>query len=427
MVGGENLGTAATALALVDGLRLTTYNKVMSTIVLTWELGGGLGHILKMRPVAQALVQRGHRVVAILKDVVRGHYFFDPLGIPCLPAPIQQRPPANQFGAAHTFGHVLHDSGFSNAKSLQARASSWRQLYELIQPDLVLCDHSPTALLAARAFPCRRVVMGTGFACPSHCAEFLDWRPSLGADRDKLNQDDAAVVACVNQVLSNWNCPPLSHLTDLYSDADEVLLFTFEELDPFAPRSDQRYWGIWPEPGGATPQWPVGNGPKVLAYLKPFPSQRALLEELSGRNIPTILFAPQVPVEMRKRFDNSSLQFVDEPMDLTVAAKQCDFAILNGTNATTAAILLAGKPILQIPLMLEQRLTTERNIQHGMAIGGSDQKGEQLVSALKDMLARCDALTAGAQRFASKYAAIDPAVQIQEAADRLEELAAAIR
>ncbi len=399
----------------------------MSTIVLTWELGGGLGHILLMRPLAQALVQRGHRVVAILKDVVRGEHFFEPLGIPCLAAAIQQRPPANQFGAAHTFGHVLHDSGFSDAKSLQARASSWRQLYELIQPDLVLCDHSPTALLATRNFPCRRVVMGAGFACPSHCEELPDWRPSAGANRDKLNQDDAAVLACANQVLRNWNCPPLSHLTDLYSDADETLLFTFEEFDPFAPRSGQRYWGTWPEPSGATPQWPVGNGPKVLAYLKSFSSQRALLEDLARQKIPTLLFAPQAPVEARKQFGESSLQFVDEPIDLTVAAKQCDFAILNGTNATTAAILLAGKPILQIPLMLEQRLTTERNIQHGMAIGGSAQKGEQLVSALNEMLARCDVLTTGAQRFASKYASLDPVVQIQEATDRLEELAGAIR
>ena len=45
--------------------RLTT----MATILLAWELGGGLGHFMNLRPVAEGLARRGHRVVAVLRDL----------------------------------------------------------------------------------------------------------------------------------------------------------------------------------------------------------------------------------------------------------------------------------------------------------------------------------------------------------------------
>jgi hypothetical protein len=41
----------------------------MSTILLTWESGGGLGHLLQMMPLATALVKRGHRVHVALRNL----------------------------------------------------------------------------------------------------------------------------------------------------------------------------------------------------------------------------------------------------------------------------------------------------------------------------------------------------------------------
>jgi UDP:flavonoid glycosyltransferase YjiC (YdhE family) len=36
----------------------------MATILLTWELGAGLGHLVNLLPLARGLLQRGHRVYA---------------------------------------------------------------------------------------------------------------------------------------------------------------------------------------------------------------------------------------------------------------------------------------------------------------------------------------------------------------------------
>ena len=39
----------------------------MATILLTWELGGGLGHLANLGPIAGLLTDRGHRVCAALR------------------------------------------------------------------------------------------------------------------------------------------------------------------------------------------------------------------------------------------------------------------------------------------------------------------------------------------------------------------------
>ena len=41
----------------------------MPTVLLAWELGGGLGHFMNLRPLAEGLRRRGHRVVAALRDL----------------------------------------------------------------------------------------------------------------------------------------------------------------------------------------------------------------------------------------------------------------------------------------------------------------------------------------------------------------------
>jgi hypothetical protein len=40
----------------------------MATILLVWELGAGTGHAMHSAPLVNALVQRGHRVLASLPD-----------------------------------------------------------------------------------------------------------------------------------------------------------------------------------------------------------------------------------------------------------------------------------------------------------------------------------------------------------------------
>ena len=66
-----------------------------------------------------------------------------------LPAPWKSRP-TEQVETVVTYADLLLNIGFGDGEAFTVHLHAWRNLFELVQPDLLVCDHSPTALLAAR-------------------------------------------------------------------------------------------------------------------------------------------------------------------------------------------------------------------------------------------------------------------------------------
>jgi UDP:flavonoid glycosyltransferase YjiC (YdhE family) len=63
----------------------------MATILLTWELGGGMGHLANLAPLARGLAERGHRVTAALSDLSRAHRAFAGVPVAFFQAPHRLR------------------------------------------------------------------------------------------------------------------------------------------------------------------------------------------------------------------------------------------------------------------------------------------------------------------------------------------------
>src|SRR5947209_14563841 len=118
----------------------------MATVLLAWELGSGLGHLTQIALLANALAIQGHRVFAAVRNVGRAPAALDP-AVRLLPAPFSS-PGVRPIRPAHTFAHVLADIGWNDERSLAAHAEAWRNLYRLTRPEMIVFDHSPTALLA---------------------------------------------------------------------------------------------------------------------------------------------------------------------------------------------------------------------------------------------------------------------------------------
>jgi UDP:flavonoid glycosyltransferase YjiC (YdhE family) len=57
--------------------------------------------------------------------------------------------------------------------------------------------------------------------------------------------------------------------------------------------------------------------------------------------------------------ESPTLHRAERRMDVTRAAAECDVAVLNGGHGVTAEMLLAGKPVLAVPLVLEHQMTGE--------------------------------------------------------------------
>jgi hypothetical protein len=413
----------------------------MKAILLTWELGGGQGHLTKLVPLVRVLHERGHRVIAALKDLSRAESAFAALDVEYLQGPSKTRFSDKTIPVPRSFAQILHDKGYCDIDELWAMASAWRNLFALVKPDLIVFEYSPTALLAACGLALKKALLGTGFCCPVDEYPLRDLRPWIRDDaRQRLQRDEDAVLRNMNAVLERWRQPPLERVAHLFRDVDEIFLATVPELDHYpgrggalangqaltpcpspGGRGEIRYWGAWPNMGGCAPQWPEGEGKKVFAYLKGFPALPRLLQRLCELRCPTIVYGDGVGAALRERFQAPTLRYEIQRLDLAQVGRSCDLAILNGTHGTSFSMLMAGKPILQLPLVLEQVLLSYAVGRLGAAIVVMPDRPDAVVVALERMLCT-PAYAQAAQAFAAKYAGYDPQRQIAAVIGRVEEL-----
>jgi hypothetical protein len=291
----------------------------MSTIFFAWELGANLGHVTTIAPVADELMRRGHRVVAALRDVSRAELLGD---VEVLAAPFCH----TLRRKVVTYADLLANAGFADETTLGSLVKAWQCVFMLTKPDVVVCDHSPTAILAARAVGLRCVTLGTGFGVPPNASPL----PNLV---DGLASFEEPLVANVNRIT------PIGQLADLYYGCEAHLLTTVAELDHFGSRQGVEYFGPLTGGFGSRPKWPSGKGPRVFAYLKPFAGLEPLLGILDRKNLPRLVVLPQT-----------------ELVDLNTAIEEADLVISHASHGVTAAAVLRGRPTLVFPTQAEQYL-----------------------------------------------------------------------
>jgi UDP:flavonoid glycosyltransferase YjiC (YdhE family) len=390
-------------------------------ILFTWELGGGLGHMIPARPLVEGLAARGHRLFVALRELAPAAGVFGHMGTSLLQAPFRHSRPG-AFSHTPSFAHVLSNIGFGDDGELFALVSAWRNLIGFVRPSVIVFDHSPTALLAARHFPgVKKVVVGLGFFCPPDIAPW----PALVAgpvDVGTLMEHETRVLATVNRLLARSKLPPLNRLGQLYGDVDDTFLQTFEELDHYPGRPDgTAYYGPVHSPGGVAPAWPDGEGPRVYAYLKNFPALPAVLGALAERGHRTVVYGDGLPAEVRRRFASPCLRFETRRLDLARVGAECGLAVHNANHGTLCQLLLSGRPMLQVPITLEQKVLA-RAVD---ALGASETVPARDADA-GEVGRKLDALLGepryaeAARRFAAKYASFDPAEQVRRMVERVE-------
>jgi hypothetical protein len=420
----------------------------VGTVLIVWELGGGLGHLVQLSPLARGLAARGHTVYAALRALERARDVFGP-GMSALASPWAATPVAHQLRPPVTVSHILHNRGWHDAGQLRGLVAAWRSLYALVRPDVVVFDHAPTALLAARGLAIRKVVIGSGFCVPPDepggpVRNLRPWVKQPHAEPGAIAEFERGMVGRVNGVLGEVGAPSIDRVTQVYGEADETLLVTVPELDHFGPREGARYWG----PVTSSRQEPLtptrsravaesarfspeyrGEGEmrdrprRVFAYVKNFAALPELLGALEDGGYDATVVCDGVTPAVRLKFAAARhVRLVDRPMDLWRAAQRCDLAITNAGHGATAAMLLAGVPALLVPIHLEQGMLARAAVKTGACVQASDSDGEQLVRKLKQVMepANLARMTGAARAFAAKYAALDERQQLRRMVGRVE-------
>lgn len=388
----------------------------MARITCAWEFGGGLGHVRRLLPIASELKARGHEVVFAFRETVllegpraRG---FEVFAAPRLtPSPERERQPVN-------FSDILLTQGYDDAPGLKGAVRAWRTLFGHLSPDLLVADYAPTALLAARASGAKRVTVGSGFALPPGGEPDPALRPWEGIGEATLAAVDARLAASMRAALgSDAPARPAAIF-----EADEHLLCTFPDLDPFGERSAPSYVGpVGEDAAGREAAWALEARPRAFAYLNAndarLPHLVAALARLAGE---AIVVAPGV-----RDATHGCVRLMGEPVRLEGLLEGADLCISHGSPGVGARAMTAGVPLAMLPMQLEHFLIARRLQAAGSgAIFEHDAPATGIEAWLAAMLQREDLRAAARERSRSfeGYSFADAAAAL---ATRIERLAGA--
>ena len=373
----------------------------MAHAVMCWELGGDLGHVARMRPLAEALRRRGHRVTFIVREPLAAGRLLDPAHYAWLQAPVHMEGVSPAFTPTRNFSQIMHNVGFHNQDAIVGRMRAWRGLFDNLKPDLLVFDHSPTALLAARGLGVKRILLGTGFGIPPATEPLPPFDPRDATP--ELAAAEKQVTGRINDALRLLGVERLTKLADLYQ-GDGSLLFTLKELDHYPQRQSGDYWGPPMQDGGIAPAWVEAPGKRVFAYLKPFENLPSLLETFQQAGHSTLIYmsrrnGPLPAAEGKLRWSTA-------PVDLKQAARDADLVVCHAGHGTVSATLLAGKPLLLLPLNIEQRMLAARVEAAGAGLAAPALAPEGMRAKFQRLLAE-PAFAAAARGFAERYAGLE--------------------
>ena len=327
---------------------------------MAWELGANMGHIVPLLAVARALRARGHKVIFALRDLANAGLLARE-GFAFLPAP---PPPRGRRPSVYgTFAEMLACEAFPSANGTFVGALAWRSIFRAVRAEVLVADHAPLALLAARGTELRSVICGTPFSIPPTgraLPRFLKRSADAPAREAKL-------LKRLNSVLSVLRGPKLEAASDLYR-ADATAVKTVPELDFFGPRSHDHYVGPGlADAGDAIPVWPKARGAKFLVYLRPGAHLAPLFEALERSRASVIAHVPTADRALAKTAHERGVQLSETPLKLTELLPQCDAVACHGGNLSAAAAL-AGKPLLMCPVYMEQHLAASWTAKQGLAL-----------------------------------------------------------
>jgi UDP:flavonoid glycosyltransferase YjiC (YdhE family) len=332
----------------------------MSRIVFVWELGTSLSYISHFLKLAKPLRAQGHDVTLVVREL-HNLRNLSVEGVKVLQAPVWlpavgglPEPPLN-------YAEILLRFGYHNPANVGGLVDAWRDLYRVLQPDLVVASHSPTALVAARSLNLTTATLGDGFLVPPRETPMPNMRPWAPVPPQRLSEAEALVLNTVNTLLEGYGVKRLAFLGELF-DVQENFLTTFPELDHYPQRRGAHYYGpMFSSGSGTEAAWPEGDGPRVFGYLEPgardFDASLQALSEIRAR---ALVCAPGISTNAVAKWKQNGIMVSPSPFRLDSLLKDCDFALTYCGHGMVAQLLLAGVPLLMFPNHLERFLTAWR-------------------------------------------------------------------
>ncbi|GBG12760.1 two-component system sensor histidine kinase/response regulator [Novimethylophilus kurashikiensis] len=382
-------------------------------VVCVWELGSTLGHLGEMLPVMRTL-DNHHLPIALMVRELHGIVGLNLPAMPVLQSPVWTLQVGGLPDPPLSFAEILLRYGYHDADCLQGLVTGWCSAFEALNAQAVIANYSPTALLAARILGLPAITLGSGFNLPPRVNPVPNMRPWVPVPVERLVEADRWVTRNINIVLDRYHRPPLRSVADLF-DVAANLLCTFPELDHYAFRIAEMqrafYVGSMIEAKGKPVDWPDGDDPCVLVYLRPeVKALEPMMQALKAADCRIVAFIPGLSATQQAQWQSPNCRIVDELIKLDHLLPTCDLAINYAGHGFVSDVLMAGVPLLLMPMHLEQYLMGQRVMAIGAGIV-TDMEGNSDYPELVRKMLTDKSFKQAAAGFAAKYADFDPVAQ----------------
>lgn len=371
----------------------------MSTILLAWELGGGLGHVRPLLAVARALAAHGHTPVFAIRELPDTWPLLRESGFPVFQAPLRFGAPrlSEEPFKCHSFADILSITGWSDPDELEPLLRAWDALIDRLRPSLAIADHAPALTLAARgAFPV--IQAGTGFCTPpSDLPAFPALQPT-GHDIVPL----PTLLASIAEVQRRRGRPAPPTVPAVF-DAGPEIVTGLPEFDPY--RSFRETPAVGPLDDLPGPS-PLPAKPRWFAYLA---GEAGPAEDLLGALVATGIggeaYIRGLDLPSRAKLRRAGIPVLDAPAAIGDVLARSSVIVHHGGAGLGGTALAAGRPQLLVPLHLEQGLSADWLAESGVALVLRD--GGDPGALLKRLFGE-PAFAAAAARSAARIQAAGP-------------------
>ncbi|WP_031435811.1 glycosyltransferase [Methylobacter tundripaludum] len=390
----------------------------MSRIFVSWELGANFGHLTRLIPIAVQLRQLGHELFFAVRDTEVAAALLEPQGFSFTQAPFWHGH-ACLSAQPINYAELLIAEGYCQQDGLSGMLRSWLGLFQLFQPDVVVADYSPTALLAARIAKIPAVCIDNGFGLPPNIAPLPSIRAWESITEQRLQHAEETVLRSINSVCHAFGGPALECLVDLFNTEGAVLT-TFAELDHYGSRNETEYAGpIFSNAGGQAVQWQGTHRRKILAYLRPsVPGIENLLKALAELDAEVICVVPGLK-RLNRAIANRLRVYVN-PVQLDNIISSADLVVSYAGSGMVCCALLAGVPLLLVPQNVEQYMFSCRVDELGAGlVMGTNRNEADFLGSLQQLLDE-DRFRWAAKAFASQHSGFHPDQAVSSAVRVIE-------
>lgn len=329
----------------------------MKHVVICWEMGGGLGHLIPLSLLGEELIAQGCRVSFIVNDIAHAPRYLDHLGVKWLPAPRLKPLLGATAPVLRNHADILQMAGYADSDRLYAMLSSWRTMLEMLGADQLICEYAPTAQLAAMSLNIPYVCIDNGFSMPPVSSPMPALREEMSREVHALLESEQRTLSSINAAMKRCKAPMLPRFSYLYET--DVWYRNWPEFNHFGQHSLDRHLGqIVCDTDGVEPQWTAGEGPRLFAYLKADCLYALdMLMAAIAHGFRVLAYLPGHPVSgVQRLLSTGRAQVSKFPVKLSALDEEVEIGIWQSPTGGVGHSLEKGMRMMFAPTQVEQYL-----------------------------------------------------------------------